>query len=178
MVKLNANPHFRQSFSDVIGFCCSRQGIRFRTDLRTDCLCFTHSLSRSSPFPQFQTGGPFGTETVPPLDKIPTKEFIEKFLEEDDTMPAGNVTSQGFRTEPQDNSPATPRCVTGHMMVCYKYNPCYLRPVLAFWYCLCLYLSVCPSVRPSVRPCVNPELVRAITCDPFKSGSPFGSHLG
>ena len=40
----------------------------------------------------------------------------------------------------------------------------YLRPVLAFSYCLSLHLSVCPRV--------NPEFVCAITCDPFKPRSP------
>ena len=46
------------------------------------------------------------------------------------------------------------------------------RPVLAFGYCRCLRLSVCPSVRP----CVNHELVRAITHHPFKLGSPNLDH--
>ena len=44
----------------------------------------------------------------------------------------------------------------------------YLRPVLASGYCRCLHLSVCVSVRP----CVNHLLVRMITQDPFKLGSP------
>ena len=43
----------------------------------------------------------------------------------------------------------------------------YPRPVLAFGYCRCLRLSVCPSVRPC-----NHVLVRAITHYPFKLGSP------
>ena len=44
----------------------------------------------------------------------------------------------------------------------------YPRPVLAFGYCRCLRLSVCPSVRM----CGNHLLVRAITHHPFKLGSP------
>ena len=44
----------------------------------------------------------------------------------------------------------------------------YPRPVLAFGYCRCLRLSVCPSVRV----CGNHLLVRAITHHPFKLGSP------
>ena len=48
----------------------------------------------------------------------------------------------------------------------------YLRPVLAFGYCRCLRLSVCPSVLS----CVNHELVRAITHHPFKLGSPNLDH--
>ena len=50
--------------------------------------------------------------------------------------------------------------------------PFYPRPVLAFGYCRCLRLSVCPSVRP----CVNHEFVRAITHHPFKLGSPNLDH--
>ena len=48
----------------------------------------------------------------------------------------------------------------------------YPRPVLAFGYCRCLRLSVCVCVRP----CVNHELVRAITCHPFKLESPNLDH--
>ena len=48
----------------------------------------------------------------------------------------------------------------------------YPRPVLAFGYCRCLHLCVCLSVCP----CVNHLLVRAITQDPFKLGSPNLSH--
>ena len=44
----------------------------------------------------------------------------------------------------------------------------YPRPVLAFGYCRCLRLSVCPSVRV----CGNHLLVRAITQHLFKLGSP------
>ena len=44
----------------------------------------------------------------------------------------------------------------------------YPRPVLAFGYCRCLRLCVCVSVCM----CVNHLLVRAITRDPFKLGSP------
>ena len=44
----------------------------------------------------------------------------------------------------------------------------YPKPVLAFGYCRRLRLSVCPSVRV----CVNHLLVREITRDPFKVGSP------
>ena len=59
----------------------------------------------------------------------------------------------------------------------YTANSCsfmhfYPRPVLAFGYCRCLRLSVCVSVRP----CVNHELVRAITCHPFKLESPNLDH--
>ena len=46
----------------------------------------------------------------------------------------------------------------------------YPRPVLAFGYCRCLRLCVCVCV--SVRMCVNHLLVRAITRDLFKLGSP------
>ena len=46
----------------------------------------------------------------------------------------------------------------------------YPRPVLAFGYCLCLRLCVCLSVCLCV--CVNHLLVRTITRDPFKLGSP------
>ena len=50
----------------------------------------------------------------------------------------------------------------------------YPRPVLAFGYChrlrLCVCVSVCVCV--CVSPCVNHLLVRAITRDPFKLGSP------
>ena len=48
----------------------------------------------------------------------------------------------------------------------------YPRPVLAFGYCRCLRLSVCPSVRV----CGNHLLVRAITRHPFKLGSPNLDH--
>ena len=48
----------------------------------------------------------------------------------------------------------------------------YPRPVLAFGYCRCLRLSVCPSVRV----CGNHLLVRAITHHPFKLGSPNLNH--
>ena len=44
----------------------------------------------------------------------------------------------------------------------------YPRPVLAFGYCRCLRLCVCVSVCL----CVNHLLVRAITRDLFKLGSP------
>ena len=43
---------------------------------------------------------------------------------------------------------------------------------MAFGYCRCLRLSVCPSIRP----CVNHELVRAITHHWFKLGSPNLDH--
>ena len=46
----------------------------------------------------------------------------------------------------------------------------YPRPVLAFGYCHRLRLCVCPCVCVSL--CVNHLLVRAITWDPFKLGSP------
>ena len=46
----------------------------------------------------------------------------------------------------------------------------YPRPVLAFGYCQRLRLCVCVSVCVSL--CVNHLLVRAITRDPFKLGSP------
>ena len=42
------------------------------------------------------------------------------------------------------------------------------RPVLAFGYCRCIRLSVCPCVRV----CINPKLVRAITQVPLKPSSP------
>ena len=48
----------------------------------------------------------------------------------------------------------------------------YPRPVLAFGYCRCLRLSVCPSVRV----CGNHLLVRAITRHPCKLGSPNLDH--
>ena len=48
----------------------------------------------------------------------------------------------------------------------------YPRPVLAFGYCRCLRLSVCPSVRV----CGNHLLVRAITRHPSKLGSPNLDH--
>ena len=48
----------------------------------------------------------------------------------------------------------------------------YPRPVLAFGYCRCLRLCVCVCVCLSVCLCVNHLLVRAITRDPFKLGSP------
>ena len=48
----------------------------------------------------------------------------------------------------------------------------YPRPVLAFRYCRCLHLSVCPSVCV----CGNHLLVRAITHHPFKVGSPNLDH--
>ena len=51
-------------------------------------------------------------------------------------------------------------------------NTFYPRPVLAFGYCRCLRLSVCPSVRV----CGNHLLVRAITRHPFKLGSPNLDH--
>ena len=55
----------------------------------------------------------------------------------------------------------------------YLKNPnFYPRPVLAFGYCRCLRLSVCPSVRV----CGNHLLVRAITRHPFKLGSPNLDH--
>ena len=54
----------------------------------------------------------------------------------------------------------------------HYYHFYYPRPVLAFGYCRCLRLSVCVSVRP----CVNHELVRAITCHPFKLESPNLDH--
>ena len=43
----------------------------------------------------------------------------------------------------------------------------YPRPALAFGYCHCLCLCVCVSCL-----CVNHLLVRVITWDPFKLGSP------
>ena len=46
----------------------------------------------------------------------------------------------------------------------------YPRPVLAFEYCHCLHLCVCVCL--SVCLCVNHLLVRLITQDPFKLGSP------
>ena len=48
----------------------------------------------------------------------------------------------------------------------------YPRPVLAFGYCHRLHMCVCLSVRVCVCECVNHLLVRAITRDPFKLGSP------
>ena len=51
---------------------------------------------------------------------------------------------------------------------CLNFNHFYPRPVLAFGYCHCLRLCVCVSVCL----CVNQLLVRAITRDPFKLGSP------
>ena len=48
----------------------------------------------------------------------------------------------------------------------------YPRPGLAFGYCRCLRLCVCPSVRA----CGNHLLVRAITHHPFKLGSPNLDH--
>ena len=48
----------------------------------------------------------------------------------------------------------------------------YPRPVLAFGYCHRLRLCVCLSVCVCVSLCVNHLLVRAITRDPFKLGSP------
>ena len=48
----------------------------------------------------------------------------------------------------------------------------YPRPVLAFGYCRCLRLSVCPSVRV----CGNHLLVRTITHHPFTLGSPNLDH--
>ena len=50
--------------------------------------------------------------------------------------------------------------------------PFYPRPVLAFGYCRCLRLSVCPFVRV----CGNHLLVRTITHHPFKLGSPNLDH--
>ena len=49
-------------------------------------------------------------------------------------------------------------------------NASYPRPVLAFGYCRCLRLCVCVCL--SVCLCVNHLLVRAITRDLFKLGSP------
>ena len=43
----------------------------------------------------------------------------------------------------------------------WVFNP---RPVLAYRYCGCLRLSVCPCGRP----CINCLLVRMMTCDSFK----------
>ena len=59
-------------------------------------------------------------------------------------------------------------------MYCFTvyHNDFYPRPVLAFGYCRCLRLSVCPSVRV----CGNHFLVRAITHHPFKLGSPNLDH--
>ena len=51
-------------------------------------------------------------------------------------------------------------------------HPFYPRPVLAFGYCHRLRLCVCVSVCVCVSLCVNHLLVRAITRDPFKLGSP------
>ena len=48
----------------------------------------------------------------------------------------------------------------------------YPRPVLAFGYCRCLRLCVCVSICLSVCLCVNHLLVRVITRDLFKLGSP------
>ena len=48
----------------------------------------------------------------------------------------------------------------------------YPRPVLAFGYCRCLRLCVCVCVCLSVCLCVNHLLVRTITRDLFKLGSP------
>ena len=60
---------------------------------------------------------------------------------------------------------------TTRIRVCiWDYNDAscfYPGPVLAFGYCRCLRLSVCPSVRV----CGNHLLVRAIPHHPFKLGS-------
>ena len=53
--------------------------------------------------------------------------------------------------------------------VSFHFHP---RPVLAFWYCRCLRLSVCVSICV----CINHVLVRAITHHPFKVGSPNLDH--
>ena len=50
----------------------------------------------------------------------------------------------------------------------------YPRPDLGFGYCRCLRLCVCVSVCPCV--CINHLLVRAITPNPFKLGSPNVDH--
>ena len=55
--------------------------------------------------------------------------------------------------------------VKSHLKNCTRFYP---RPVLAFGYCRCLRL--CVSL------CVNHLLVRAITRDPFKLGSPNLKH--
>ena len=57
-----------------------------------------------------------------------------------------------------------------------KISHFYPRPVLAFGYCRCLRLCVCVCVCLSVRMCVNHLLVRAITRDLFKLGSPNLDH--
>ena len=61
-----------------------------------------------------------------------------------------------------------------HILSIFHENDCifYPRPVLAFGYCRCLRLSVCPSVRV----CGNHLLVRTITHHPFKLGSPNLDH--
>ena len=61
-------------------------------------------------------------------------------------------------------------CLSVRLSVCPSVTPFYQRLVLAFGYCLrlCVCLSVCP--------CVNHLLVRAITRDPFKLGSPNLDH--
>ena len=49
----------------------------------------------------------------------------------------------------------------------------YLRPVLAAsGYCRCVHLWLCLSVCPSIHVWGNHELFCAITCHPFKLGSP------
>ena len=49
---------------------------------------------------------------------------------------------------------------------------CYPGPALAIWYYRCLRLCVCVCVCVRVSVCVNYLLVRAITRDAFKLGSP------
>ena len=49
----------------------------------------------------------------------------------------------------------------------------YPRPVLAFWYCRCLRLSVCASVCAVI---MSHEFVRALTHHPFKLWSPYLDH--
>ena len=57
-------------------------------------------------------------------------------------------------------------------LIFLKISNFYRRPVLAFGYCRCLCLSVCPSVRV----CGNHLLVHATAHHPFKLGSPNLDH--
>ena len=78
------------------------------------------------------------------------------------------LTHRHWGWNPGEGTPS----MLGDMDVPPFWPPFYPRPVLAFGYCRCLRLSVCPSVRV----CGNHLLVRAITRHPFKLGSPNLDH--